>query len=146
MEGSRPLSGVIMSLSDIYSATSHLPTRTVHQYPYSPRFSTESCLRIEQVGVNEKSTMYNCENTPKPIIFVHLSRLVSESVFFYFSTAAKLKLIRADILSGSPASCYDWPEGFSTHYTSCGAFDIQAAGDKVNYDDEGKDIEWGPLR
>ena len=61
---------------------------------------------------------------------------------FYFSTAAKLKLIRTDILSGSPASCYDWPEGFSTHYTSCGAFDIQAGGDKVNYDDEGKDIEW----
>ena len=65
---------------------------------------------------------------------------------FFFFTAAKLKLIRTDILSGSPVSCYDWPEGFSTHYTSCGAFDIQAGGDKVNYDDEGKDIEWGPRR
>ena len=68
MEGSRPLSGVIMSLSDIYSATSHLPTRTVHQYPYSPRFSTASCLRIKQVGVDEESTMFDCESTEKTII------------------------------------------------------------------------------
>ena len=85
MEGSRPLSGVIMSLSDIYSATSHLPTRTLHQYPYSPRFSTESCLRIEQVGVDEKSTMFNCENTPKQIIFINLSTLRRSGDLFVIS-------------------------------------------------------------
>ena len=56
--GSRPLSGVIMSLSHIYSATSsHPTTHWLHQYLYSATYimvkvilPRKSCLSFQKTG------------------------------------------------------------------------------------------------